>query len=168
MYIAQHIFFCEYVWALFASQIADHRRCRGFFGIEGWCGRYRSSRTRGGGPAHRAAGSNYNVPGTDTICRRGLPSLVKGAGFRVQSCRSSSVRIAPLALLFFLVVVIVENHTFSKKSGFVINHRFNTGSTLVKVVSLLHYSYEHIFRNNQSKSLPVISIGLHFKNEWSS
>jgi|GEM_PF-2685631 len=64
--------------------------------------------------------------------------------------------------------IIVKNHTFSKKSGFVINHRFNTVSTLVKVVSLFHYSYEHVFKNNQRKSLPVISIGLHFKTEWSS
>ena len=38
---------------------------------------------------------------------RELPSQVKGAGFRVQSCRSSCVRIAPLAPNFFVIPILV-------------------------------------------------------------
>jgi len=40
------------------------------------------------------------------INMREVPSQVKGAGFRVQSCRSSCVRITPLASNFFSLLVI--------------------------------------------------------------
>jgi len=45
---------------------------------------------------------------------RGLPSPVKGAGFRVQSRRSSSVRIAPLALSNFLNFWTCSKHRKSR------------------------------------------------------